>query len=680
MAVRSAVRRWGAPVAVALVVVLLAAAAAIFFHERRMSSAVEGFFSGEEQGRLLGKESFLATPSAENPSAGVQSRKAAAYLAEGFAFFFSANTPSDVQAAISGYYAFFSPTDSDLQCDFTNRGQSGQATCNALIDSITCTDRTTNIPANYIDPASQVNSIAVTEPVDSNDCRVSVFDSVYMFQKSSVLTHAFVYVAPGQPSDGVPVFLALPRGAFSTRLIMMLRPAYVRCGASRLYYVDYSVAGTDGMAYDSWDTDAGANAVLQIVPVMDATIDANKMPIAPIVNPPPSDPFVSNPNGSHQASPAAAARSISIPRSRKKASIVCYYLNYAGPNPAIPQGSATPVATAYLKASPNNAQVVTDDTGRQVLNASIGNALSPTMTVSVAGQAYSMPALDGSGGVAIVTACMDLVVASCSTPDRTSVRRFTLPNGVTLMPYVPPVGATGCESSPGLASKIGLYANSSTNAIPNMADVALRASCLHPVAFSVTEVTRPPSDTLLPDSPLLPGQSLVSSSGAFKAVFQFDSNFVIYNTQTGLPVWATSTASKAGGSTAKPYRLSIGRTDGILRAFDDTMRSNPSAKPFWVSSSVAAPADQAPYFAQLTDAGNLVVKGALGAAPVWASGAGSYGVASLATCAAASAMYAAVNAAALAQTGGGVAMSPWSHYIQIGQLEGLVWPGPPGPC
>jgi hypothetical protein len=658
---------------IAIAVVLLALMIAAFgaLHERRMVSIEENF---------VGSGSY---PSAANPAAGVQERKTAAYLAVGLAYFFSANTAADVKAAKAGYHVFFAPTKGDLQCDFTNEGVA-QSACPALIDTVSCTDRTTNIPATYVDLASQVNSISAAEPADAMDCRVSILDSVYSMSKTSVLAHAYVYVPPGQSADGgAPVMLALPRGSFATRLIMMLRPAFIRCGASRLYYVEYGASGTDGMAYDSWDKTAGANAVLQLVPVTDTSIDQNRTPIAAIVNPRPTDPFSPAPVQVAGAgvTAAAAARKVAIPRSRARTPLVCYYLSYVGPNPAVAPGSMTPVATAYMRASPNTTQEVRDKNGNKILSVSVGNALSPKLTISVAGQAFSMPTLDGSGGLATVTAVLDVVIASVSTPERTSVRRFNLPNGVAVPSYVPAKGATGCESSADLPALLGVYAKSSTNAIPNMADVALRASSLTAATLSVTEVARQDSDRLTSEVPLLPGQSLVSASGAFKAVFQFDSNFVVYNTQTGLPVWGTSTATpkSAPPNGPKPFRLTIGRTDGVLRAFDDTLRVNPSAAPFWVSSSTAAPADQAPYTAHLSDAGTLIVKGALGAAPVWASGMGSYGVASLASCPAASAMYAAVNAAELAQYQGGAA-APWSHYNQIGQLEGLVWPGPPGPC
>ena len=651
-----------------VVAIALAAAMAVVFtawafaklHERHMGSV---------------EEAFTSALSSSNPASGVQARKTTAYLSVGLGYFFSANSASDVTAATSGYYAFFAPTKADLQCDFTNSGSGLQ--CPALIDTLSCTDRTTNFPANYVDPSSQVNSVAASEPVDLGDCRVSVFDSVYTLSKTSILTQAYVHASPGQPADGVPVRLALPRAAFSTRLIMLLRPLFVRCGASRLYSVDYGAPGTDGMAYDSWDTTAGANAVLQLRPVMDPSIDTNTTPIASIVNPPPSNPFappVPSTNGSSAAAgPAAAARSVTMPRARSKTSLVCYYFNYAGPNAAVTPGASTPVATAYLRALPNAKQDVVDKDGNKVMSVSVGNALSPTLTISAAGQGFSMPALDGLGGVAVVTASMDLVIASCSTPDRTSVRRFNLPGSTTFSTYVPMQGATGCESSPDIAAAIGVYAKSSTNVIPNMADVALRASSLAPAAFSVTHVSRADSDTLTPEEPLLAGQSLVSSSGAFKAVFQLDCNFVVYNTQTGLPVWATSTAATDSSSAPAAYRITIGKSDGVIRAFNATLKSNPSAPPYWVSSTTAGPADQAPYTVKLTDAGVLIVNGALGASPVWASGQGNYGVASLATCAAASAMYAAVNTSSIAESG---APTPWAHYTQIGQLQGLVWPGP----
>lgn len=644
-------------IAAAIVAALIAIVAALIaFHERHMRSVEEAFAASPASSQA----------SLSNPASSLQARKTSAYLAVGIASFFSANTPADVAEASAKYHVFFAPTKADLQCDFTKSGQR----CPAMIETLSCTDRTTNIPANFVEPSSQVNSISASEPVDTNDCRVSIFDNVYAFSKTPVMTRAFVYATPGQPRDGVPVILVLPRASFATRLIMLLRPVFVRCGNSRLYAVDYGAPGTDGMAYDSWER--GENALLQLRPVMNPMIDQNTTPIAAVVNPPPSDPF-SQPVGSSAkaaAGPAAAARELTIPRARARISLVCYYFNYAGPNPAIARGSSTPVATAYLRALPNSAQKVVDVDGKQVLSVSVGNALSPNLSISVAGQAFSMPALDGLGGVATVTATTDAIFASVSTPDRTSVRRFTLAR-TALKPYVPNPTSTGLESSPDLAAALGIYARSSTNVIPNMADVALRASALAPSALSVTAVQRAAGDTLASDVPLAAGQSLVSASGAFKAVFQLDCNLVIYNTQTGIAVWESGTASTDGSSA---FRLTIGRQDGVLRAFNTSLKSNPSARPYWTSSATAGPPDQAPYTAKLTDAGTLVVTGALGASPVWASGKGNYGVAFLATCDAASAMYAVKNADAISQSG---SPTPWAHYTKMGQLLGLVWPGPP---
>ena len=673
-----------------LVLAVGAVVAAAWMHERRMGEVVnEAFFDNEAASRDVGIERFFAstTPGAANPAAAVQARKASAYLGAGLGFFFSANTDVDVAAATENYYVFFPPTASDLTCDFTNI--QGSPPCKALVDEHSCTDRTTNIPANYISDTTLINNTA-GEPVAATDCRVSIFDSVYQMTKTAVRARAFIHVPAGQPTaDGRPVLLTLPRSAFSTRLIMMLRPTFVRSGLSRLYYVDYGAAGTDGAAYDSWDASAGVNAVLQLVPVMDPSIDSNTTPIASVVNQADANPF-SPPSavrpgtgtgagtGAHPTSattPAAVARGLVIPRTTARVDIVCYYLNYVSANPSVPQGANTPVATAIMRVLPNATTQVVDATGGNVvLSLSCGGAITPTLTIATSngGNVFTMPALDA--GVATVTYSHDVIIASCSTPQRTSVRRFALPQNATLSYRVAP-GATPCGSdSPDVAQIIGRYASTvAANCIPNMADVALRASCLSPSPLSVTEVARLDTDTLTPEVPLAPGQYLVSASGAFKAVFQWDCNFVVYNTKTKMPVWASNTSMN--GST-RPGALTLGRRDGVLRAFASTQ---PRQAPYWSSAANAAPADQAPYTAQLTNGGVIVVKGALGAGPVWASTPGNNGVASLATCGAASAMYASVNAAELSQAQY-MGWTPWQHYSQVGQLEDLAWPGPRGPC
>ena len=49
------------------------------------------------------------------------------------------------------------------------------------------------------------------------------------------------------------------------------------------------------------------------------------------------------------------------------------------------------------------------------------------------------------------------------------------------------------------------------------------------------------------------------------------------------------------------------------------------------------------------------------------------------TCTAAAAMYGAIHAAEMGQARY-AGWTPWQHFTQIGQLLGLAWPGPDGPC
>lgn len=579
-------------------------------HERRMTKVTsEAFFAGNAN----------PNPSAVHPAQAVQARKAAAYLAVGLAFFFSSNREVGGGSAAL-YRVFFPPTQDDLACDFTVVGSPG-GVCAALVDDISCVDRTINIPVNHLDPVG-----GPPEPSDPTDCRINVFDGVYAFSKSTLLARARVVLPQPTGAGGQgAVLLALPRGSFSTRLVMLLRPSFVRSGSSRLYWVDYGAPGTDAASYDSWDATAGRNAVLRLVPVLDRTIDRQQggaspssNSIAAVVNPPARNPFGAS-SSQTASTPEKGARDMIIPGSAPRVSLTFYYLSYVEPNQMVPVGQPTPVATAYMRVMPNAKQVVLDASGAAVLTVQAGGALSEQLSISVAGQTFSMPALQT--GVAAVTATHDAVIACCSSQQRTSVRRFALSR--PLQPYVPAPSANGAEASPDVLKALGpRYSTASTSAIPCVADVMLRTAALSPSTLAVAEVPRPDSDKLVATSPLMPGQHLLSPSGAFRADYQWDGVLAIYNVQTALPAWAISTTRSAMQPGARAGRLSIGRDDGVLRAYDSSV---PQTRPYWVSSKSAAPADQAPYSAHLTDQGVLVVQGALGAAPVWASGAGNYG-------------------------------------------------------
>ena len=80
--------------------------------------------------------------------------------------------------------------------------------------------------------------------------------------------------------------------------------------------------------------------------------------------------------------------------------------------------------------------------------------------------------------------------------------------------------------------------------------------------------------TLEPGARLMPGQSLVSSSGRFRLVYQGDGNLVLYDDVQHAPVWWTGTNGRSAG-------LLTMQGDGNLVIYDA------SITPLWMSGTAA---------------------------------------------------------------------------------------------
>ncbi|HTU63947.1 MAG TPA: hypothetical protein VMF89_36025 [Polyangiales bacterium] len=113
------------------------------------------------------------------------------------------------------------------------------------------------------------------------------------------------------------------------------------------------------------------------------------------------------------------------------------------------------------------------------------------------------------------------------------------------------------------------------------------------------EPSAPAGDTLQPGERLQPDQSIRSSNGNFRLVYQTDGNLVLYRAD-GTPLWASAT-------NGRPVGHAIMQTDGNLAIY------GPNQEFVWNTGTQAPSARLV-----LQNDGNLVIYGADGAA-LWAS-------------------------------------------------------------
>ena len=106
------------------------------------------------------------------------------------------------------------------------------------------------------------------------------------------------------------------------------------------------------------------------------------------------------------------------------------------------------------------------------------------------------------------------------------------------------------------------------------------------------------SDTILPGGQLLPGQSLVSSNGRYRLVYQGDGNLVLYDDVERSAPWSSGTAGQSTGQV-------VMQIDGNFVIYDA------STRPRWMSGT----APNANTRLVLQSDGNLVVYTADGRAP-----------------------------------------------------------------
>ena len=611
--------------AILLVAVMISAWWSSVWHGRRMT---EGFSELVRQDAAIAaqkggnREGFFDTP-VITPAALLQKRKTQAYMNTGFGQFFSANTASDITATTNGYMVSFQPTAADQACDVTTI----PSPCLSPIDAISANDSTLAVPAPY----SGV-PYAIQAPSSSTDRNVYILGGTYQLSRTTLNVHAAVVAGTG---GGASASLVMPRSDYATRLLMLMRPLYVRIATraglpqSSLYWINWGAAGTDGPSYDSYV--GTPNAVLLLVQVTDMTIDPTPKsgPLStigtavgsyapPTSGAPPTASIASIVGGSAAAS-SAKPSTLPVPTS-VTVPLVCYYPKYASPAPLAP-GTPPPLAIASVYASLTSltagaSATLQDGGGANVLRVTASGApnLKLTVTSGSGAAAWTVPVPTGAPAVAIVSLSYDSGVAACVTPTQTSIRTFHLPAPIG---YRAP--ASGTSTSTDIAAVLKPYGPTT---IPNLADVALRVKCLSPAPASSSGIEGFFAATFTSPLPagqsLAPGQSLASAGGGFVAVFQQDGDLVVFNVASQQPVWRSGTRSAT-----TPGACTLG-ADGVLRI--TAAGTSQIASPLWASMPGIAPPDQAPFTLVLRDGppgegqpGQLQIVGKYSAGPVWSS-------------------------------------------------------------
>ncbi len=116
------------------------------------------------------------------------------------------------------------------------------------------------------------------------------------------------------------------------------------------------------------------------------------------------------------------------------------------------------------------------------------------------------------------------------------------------------------------------------------------------------------TDTLLSNQRLDANQSIVSANGKYKAVLQgFDSHFVVYNTETGQPIWATGVYGQTGWN-------------AVMQGDGNFVIYNASEQPKWATGTNGT--EDGKYFLRMEDTGSLVLYRGTPSAPLgmlWSS-------------------------------------------------------------
>ena len=653
------------PVVVVAVIIMLIAAMATVMHAysmRKAAGKVEETFLRE----AMAVEAFYdgSQATVADPTAGVVSRKLKPYVGAGMSMFFCSGSGADAAAVISQKSMFFQVTAADVTCDFTTVSNSD---CTPLIERLTCTDRTIALPADRTVVTSSELSTTVGEPATSSDCNVFLFDGVYAFSKVALSTFGAAWRPPGQPENG-PCYLVMPRADIVTMIMMLLRPCFVRGVNSQLYYIDYNETAKlggqapEGMSYTSWD-DTSATAALRLIPVNNSAIDngSSGKQALPVQMPP-----------AKTDKPPQTLADVVPPSGSTRYPLVFFYLKYQGPNTAV-GGMPSGASSLFCRIGAVVNATATDAGGAPLLTAK-RNASATTISLAVNGVASAMtiPAIDS--GVLVATRVANVVIAATFGATRCAVRRWNLPAAAWLSYKSNAFQSTGGSGCPDLdvARQIGLY---SATSVPCLADIALRTAGLTNAPTSGASdiesvLTTQLGNTLDGTIPMLAGMFLTSTNGRYEAKYQADCNLVVWDTNSGMPVWNSQTRMTVSG--VMPGTLTINPTTGVVM-----MTTSGGITVYWRSSKEAGRADLGGYKLILEDDGVLRVRSSYGNQVAWEGAKGDNGIPFLLSCVDAAVAYAAKHGREASYS---KASGAWNHFVTFGQTAGYNWPGPPGPC
>lgn len=501
------------------------------------------------------------------PASLQQQRKTNVYLNNGLVTFIGSDKSAGIEFVNKNYLIFFQPTQSDLQCDFTNINT--PSSCISPLDTISANDAALSIPSSI--QSSQ--PYAVSAPNADLNTRLYVLGSVYNLSRVSVNSHCWAapYRVPSR--SGAPrVLLALPRADYVTRLIFLLRPTYIRASSSgvadsMLYWVEWDFSGLDGVTYQSQfqappsvSATGVYNAVLSLVQV--TGFDQNGM-VDPVTTPPlPSIDVVINRGSNIQPIGSdAPARVLNI-SSGSTTSLVLYYPKYSMTSPmglsatGASRGQSMnqqQVGTVYASVVTGSYASLADRNGNIIISVSVPGGPKSVATVSVpagGGTTFSVPFPTGSPAYVVASAVHDIVTLAVFTPLGTVVSSMQL---VKSLNYYP--GAAGTVTYGGGAKGLSVGRYNSTS-IPNFADIALTLGSL-PLSpsspssgisvekFEGGEMARASHRTSLTQGEsLLPGESIVSPSGAYVAIYQLDGQLAVYETATNVMKWSSGLVTK----------------------------------------------------------------------------------------------------------------------------------------
>lgn len=597
----------------ALLVALLVIISLSMLHDKVMNNAIKQIIPAPYK-PVEEKEEVLESFAVDR----IQEVKTAKYLWQGLAHACSSGSRQVIQQLINGYKVFFNPSSNDIVCKY----RQGRNNCTTHIDTISCVDTNTLMLPSRSGVADHTQLNTLMGPDDTSDCRLYIENGIYKFSKTTVT--AFVaFWSAGRNRQ----FMVMPREDAATRFLMLLRPNYIATGDSQVYWINWA-HGHDARYYASWDK-RRPNVVLLLEPV-NGYIDDRRNPIDIMVSP----------GWKHEVMKQRKT-SVNAPVPMDKTvDLVVYYPQFQHMNETMLNSPGT---IMNVRASFNSAFTSVVRSGRTAILSGRWQPGWRHVLVGVRGKGYyRVPALHG--GVFCANLANDCLTMSCSSGSSTIVQRVAFSSSI----------------APVVLSRA--LQNQMHACIMNAAWLATKYAALMDVPAELV----PWDQSVLNDTQELhAGQQLVSANKVCVARMGYDGNLTIY--VRNRPRWTTGyTSARANGRV----------TDASIRLNSSTLQMyDGSGRIFWMSA-LSHPQDRddlAPFYATLTNSGELQVRSKKSSAPIWSS-RNSRGFIIEDSFQAASIRYQTMHYGELNRRHKG--MNPWKHYQQYGRFKGYYWPGP----